>query len=107
MEKWLGLTQFTRLLPISAVQAKSDLHPIWHQLVNAKKKERLALVQSVMDENRESIGEYHLTFLANASLLNLIESLSYSMVSKDAIKIGFNPFLLGDTGMEASQQANA
>ena len=59
-----------------------------------------------MDENRKSIGEYRLTFLTNASLLNLIESLSYSMVSKDAIETGFNPFLFGDTDMEASQQAS-
>jgi hypothetical protein len=106
VEKWLGTTRFTRLLRVSAVQTEADLHPIWCLLANAKKKERLAILQSTLDENRESLGEYHLTFLANASLLNLMESLSYSMTSKDAIKTGFNPFIFGDSDMEAAQQAN-
>ena len=107
VEKWLGYTRFTRLLRISAVQGEADLHPIWLKLANAKKKERLSILQSHLDENRESLGEYHLSFIANAALLNLLESLSYAMVSKDAIETGLNPFFFGDSDMEASQQANA
>ena len=44
VEKWLGLTRFTRLLRVSAVQSEADIHPIWAQIANAKKKERLTIL---------------------------------------------------------------
>ena len=89
---------------LSRVNSESALAPFWSRLADVKKSSWLSVLQAFLDNNREQLGEKHLTFPADNALLNTALGLVWGMVTKDSIETGINLFQLSDTDLESVQQ---
>ena len=104
VEKILGKERLSTLLRLSRVNSESALAPFWSRLADVKKSSWLSVLQAFLDNNREQLGEKHLTFPADNALLNTALSMVWGMVTKDSIETGINLFRLSDTDLESAQQ---
>ena len=107
VESWIGNQQLQKLMRYSHATSEVDLAPIWLQLANAKKSERLNLVQGAYDFHRDQLNEPHLTMVADMSVITTLVSMSWEMATKNAIKTGVQPFRFPDTDLEAYQLRNS
>jgi hypothetical protein len=89
---------------LSRVNSESALAPFWSRLADVKKSSWLSIIQAFLDNNKEQLGEKHLTSLTNKALLNTALSMVQGMVTKDSIDTGINLFQLSDTDLESVQQ---
>ena len=107
VEKWLGPQRFHLLLRLSGVATEQNLNPFWTRIAAARKSEQVATMQATFDHFRNQLNEPHLTFAADASLLQTTVSMVWSMTTLDAIGTGIQFFRFGDTDLEAAQLRQA
>ena len=109
VEKFLGEDKRDKLLRMSLVAHENQLAPFWNRIANVKKSERLGVLQSYLDAARETLGEDHLTFVADSALLSATTSLMWPLLSKDAIDSGCggNAFRFCDSDLELAHHLNS
>ena len=107
VEKWLGTQRFQLLLKLSGVATEANLNPFWTRVATSRKSEQVAILQATFDHYRNQLNEPHLTFAADASLLQTTVSMVWSMTTLDSIGTGIQFFRFGDTDLEAAQLRQA
>jgi hypothetical protein len=105
LSEFLGNQGVAYLLRIVGVQSEVQLPPIWSELANVKRHDRLNQLQYAIDCEKEECVEPEIQFIATAPLLQMIQQLSLEMSTMDSINSGLQPFRFPEQNPEDAGEA--
>ena len=104
---FIGERRVSILLRLCDVVSEEDLPPFWRKLASAPKAQQLSVLQFALDEKKQSSVEPEIQFIASASLLTLLKTLSFELTSVNSVGSCLNAFSFFEQLEQEAYEASA